>query len=35
MVQRAFGLDIPQTLEDICDPKRLALIITTTCKSAS
>ncbi len=27
MVQRAFGLDIPQTLEDICDPKRLALIV--------
>jgi len=27
MMQRAFGLDIPQTLEDICDPKRLALIV--------
>jgi biuret amidohydrolase len=27
MMQRAFGLDIPQTLDDICDPKRLALIV--------
>jgi biuret amidohydrolase len=27
MMQRAFGLEIPQTLEDICDPKRLALIV--------
>jgi biuret amidohydrolase len=26
-MQRAFGLDIPQTLEDICDPTRLALIV--------
>jgi nicotinamidase-related amidase len=26
-MQRAFGLDVPQTLEDICDPKRLALIV--------
>ncbi len=26
-MRRAFGLDIPQTLEDICDPKRLALIV--------
>ena len=26
-MQRAFGLEIPQTLEDICDPKRLALIV--------
>lgn len=24
---RAFGLDIPQTLEDICDPTRFALIV--------
>lgn len=24
---RSFGLEIPQTLEDICDPKRLALIV--------
>jgi biuret amidohydrolase len=24
---RAFGLDIPQTLEHICDPKRLALVV--------
>lgn len=22
-----FGLDIPQTLEDVCDPKRLALLV--------
>lgn len=27
MKQRAFGLDIPQTLEDICDPARLALVV--------
>ena len=26
-MQRAFGLDIPQTLQDLCDPKRLALIV--------
>jgi nicotinamidase-related amidase len=26
-MQRAFGLDIPLTLNDVCDPKRLALII--------
>ena len=26
-MQRAFGLDIPQTLPDVCDPKRLALIV--------
>jgi biuret amidohydrolase len=26
-VQRAFGLNIPQTLEDICDPTRLALVV--------
>jgi nicotinamidase-related amidase len=26
-MQHAFGLDIPQTLEDICDPTRLALIV--------
>ena len=26
-MQRAFGLNIPQTLEDVCDPKRLALIV--------
>jgi nicotinamidase-related amidase len=26
-MQRAFGLDIPQTLCDICDPSRLALIV--------
>src|ERR1700681_1300104 len=27
MMQRAFGLDIPHTLDDICNPKRLALIV--------
>jgi nicotinamidase-related amidase len=27
IMQRAFELDIPQTLEDICDPTRLALIV--------
>jgi nicotinamidase-related amidase len=27
MMQRAFGLEIPQTLDDICDPKRLALVV--------
>jgi len=26
-MQRAFGLSIPQTLEDVCDPERLALIV--------
>ena len=26
-MQRAFGLNIPQTLEDVCDPRRLALIV--------
>ena len=26
-MKRAYGLDIPQTLEDVCDPKRLALIV--------
>lgn len=26
-VQRAFGLRIPQTLEDVCDPTRLALVV--------
>lgn len=27
IMQQAFGLDIPQTLDDVCDPKRLALIV--------
>jgi len=27
MMQKAFGLNIPQTLEDVCDPSRLALIV--------
>ena len=26
-MQRAFGLEIPQTLDDVCDPKRLALVV--------
>jgi isochorismate hydrolase len=26
-MQRAFGLNIPQTLEEVCDPNRLALIV--------
>jgi len=26
-MQHAFGLDIPQTLEEICDPTRLALVV--------
>ena len=26
-MQRAFGLDIPQTLDDVCDPTRLALVV--------
>ena len=27
MMQRAYGLSIPQTLEDICDPQRMAVIV--------
>jgi nicotinamidase-related amidase len=26
-VERAYGLDVPQTLEEACDPRRLALIV--------
>jgi nicotinamidase-related amidase len=26
-MEKAFGLEIPQRLEDVCDPKRLALIV--------
>jgi biuret amidohydrolase len=26
-MQRAYGLDVPQSLEDICDPRRLALVV--------
>ncbi len=26
-MQRAFGLSIPQTLDDVCDPARLALVV--------
>jgi hypothetical protein len=27
IVHRAFGVDIPQTLEDVCDPTRFALVV--------
>ena len=27
VMQRAFGLRIPQTLEEVCDPSRLALVV--------
>jgi nicotinamidase-related amidase len=26
-MEHAFGLDIPRTLEDVCDPRRLALLV--------
>jgi biuret amidohydrolase len=26
-MQRAFGLDVPQTLEEVCDPRRMALLV--------
>jgi nicotinamidase-related amidase len=26
-MERAFGLNIPQTLDDVCDPTRLALVV--------
>ena len=26
-MERAYGLEIPQTLEEICDPRRLALVV--------
>jgi nicotinamidase-related amidase len=26
-MERAFGLDVPSTLEDVCDPRRLALLV--------
>lgn len=26
-MQKAYGLDIPQSLEEVCDPRRLALIV--------
>jgi nicotinamidase-related amidase len=26
-MERAYGLDIPRTLEDVCDPRRLALLV--------
>jgi nicotinamidase-related amidase len=27
IVQRAFGLEIPRTLEEVCDPRRMALLV--------
>jgi nicotinamidase-related amidase len=27
IVEHAFGLDIPRTLEEVCDPKRMALVV--------
>jgi nicotinamidase-related amidase len=27
IMQRAFGLSVPQTLDDVCDPARLALVV--------
>jgi len=26
-MERAYGMDIPQTLEEVCDPRRLALLV--------
>jgi biuret amidohydrolase len=26
-MKRAFGIDIPHTLEDVCNPRRLALLV--------
>ena len=26
-MEKAFGIDIPRTLEDVCDPRRLALLV--------
>ena len=26
-MEHAFGLDIPRTLEEVCDPKRMALVV--------
>ena len=26
-MQHAFGLDVPQTLEEVCDPRRMALLV--------
>ena len=26
-MQHVYGLDIPRSLEDVCDPRRLALIV--------
>jgi nicotinamidase-related amidase len=26
-VERAYGLEVPQTLEEVCDPRRLALVV--------
>ena len=26
-MERAYGLEIPQTLEEVCDPSRIALVV--------
>ena len=26
-MEQAFGLDIPRTLEEVCDPQRMALLV--------
>jgi biuret amidohydrolase len=26
-MQRAYGLEIPQTLQQVCDPRRMALLV--------
>src|SRR5262249_46035493 len=26
-MQRAYGLEIPQTLDEVCDPRRIALLV--------
>jgi hypothetical protein len=39
-MERAFGLEIPRTLEELCRPERLALVVydmqagTTSCPTA-
>ena len=27
-MERAFGLEMPSTLEEVCDPGRMALLVT-------
>ena len=26
-MQRAYGLEIPETLDDVCNPRRMALLV--------